>query len=325
MPGFECFDTQDIAPSRRLEYWNDLACNTFTPIVADATDIRHFSPSLIRGKLGDLRIGVVSSSPSIVHHGREHVARTREALFFLQVQLTGNSVNRQDGREAVLSAGDFTVFDATRPYQMVFQAPNKVLVIGIPAALLQRQVASPESIVARRMQYEESVNQLLSDFAYGLWRQCLCAELQQVASNLSSALLNLIGSAYARHAQPAADSSAHLESLRLRIIHFIEDNLGDSDLSPAKIAAMLRTSPRYVHTIFSRGGETVSQYIRRRRLEECARLLSNAPRGARTISDIAFDYGFASSTNFGKVFREQYGVTPTEYRRQHAVALQDRA
>ncbi len=325
MPGFECFDTQDLAPSRRLEYWNDLACNTFTPIVADATDIRHFSPSLVRGRLGDLRIGVVSSSPSIVHHGREHVARTREALFFLQVQLTGNSVNRQDGREAVLSAGDFTLFDATRPYQMLFQGPNKVLVIGIPAVLMQRQVVSPESIVARRMQYEESVNQLLSDFAYGLWRQCLCCELQPVAANLSSALLNLIGSAYARHAQPAADSSAHLESLRLRIIHFIEDNLSDGDLSPAKIATMLRTSPRYVHTIFSRGGETVSQYIRRRRLEECARLLSNAPRGARTISDIAFDYGFASSTNFGKVFREQYGVTPTEYRRQHAVALQERA
>ncbi len=175
------------------------------------------------------------------------------------------------------------------------------------------------------MQYEHSVNQLLSDFAYGLWRQCLCSDLHQVAPNLTSALLNLIGSAYSTQTPLTADSSAHLESLRLRIIHFIEDNLCDGDLSPAKIAAMLRTSPRYVHTIFSRSGETVSQYIRRRRLEECARLLSNAPRGGRTISDIAFDYGFASCTNFGKVFREQYGVTPTEYRRQHAVVLQEHA
>jgi AraC-like DNA-binding protein len=323
MTVFECFDTQDLAPSRRLEYWNDLACSTFTPIVADAADIRTFSPSLIRGRIGDLRIGAVRSSPSVVHHGREHVARTREALFFLQVQLTGNSVNRQDGREAILSAGDFTMFDATRPYEMLFHAPNEVLVIGIPAALMERQVASPESIVARRMQYDESVNRLLSDFAHGLWRQCLASDLQPVASNLTSALLNLVGSAYCDSSHTCADSSAHLESLRLRIIHFIEDNLCDCDLSPAKIAAMLRTSPRYVHTIFSRRGETVSQYIRRIRLEECARLLSSAPRGARTISDIAFDYGFASCTNFGKVFREQYGVTPTEYRRQHAAASRD--
>ena len=322
MSVFESFDTQGMAPGRRLEYWNDLACSTFTPIVADATDSRNFSPSLIRGRIGDLRIGAVSSSPSVVHHGREHVARTREALFFLQVQLTGNSVNRQDGREAILGAGDFTMFDATRPYQMLFEAPNKVLVIGIPAALMQRQVASPESVVARRMQYDESVNRLLSDFAHALWRQCLTTDLQPVAPNLVSALLNLVGGAYCARSQPCADGSAHLESLRLRIIHFIEDNLCDCDLSPAKIAAMLRTSPRYVHTIFSRRGETVSQYIRRRRLEECARLLANAPRGARTISDIAFDYGFASCTNFGKVFREQYGVTPTEYRRQHAAALQ---
>ncbi len=320
MTVLESFDTQAITPSRRLEYWNDLACSTFTPIVADAADIRDFSPSLIRGRIGDLRIGEVNSSPSIVHHGREHVARTREAVFFLQVQLTGNSVNRQDGREAVLSTGDFTMFDATRPYQMLFQAPNKVLVIGIPAALMQRQVASPESLVARHMRYDESVNRLLSDFAHALWRQCLTSDLQPVAANLTGALLNLVGSAYCVRSRVCSDSPSHLEALRLRIIRLIEENLCDCDLSPARIATLLRTSPRYVHTIFSRHGETVSQYIRRRRLEECARLLSSAPRGARTISDIAFDYGFASCTNFGKVFREQYGVTPTEYRRQHCLA-----
>jgi AraC-like DNA-binding protein len=173
------------------------------------------------------------------------------------------------------------------------------------------------------MRYDESVNRLLSDFAHALWRQCLTSDLQPVASNLTGALLNLVGSAYCASSQACGDSSTHLEALRLRIIRLIEENLCDCELSPAKIAAMLRTSPRYVHTIFSRRGETVSQYIRRRRLEECARLLANAPRGARTISDIAFDYGFASCTNFGKVFREQYGVTPTEYRRQHCAAAPD--
>jgi AraC family transcriptional activator of tynA and feaB len=70
-------------------------------------------------------------------------------------------------------------------------------------------------------------------------------------------------------------------------------------------------------SIFTRGDETVARYILRRRLPESARLLGAASRRARPVSGIASEHGFASSTNFGKAFRQRYGVTPTEYRREH--------
>jgi AraC family transcriptional regulator, positive regulator of tynA and feaB len=117
--------------------------------------------------------------------------------------------------------------------------------------------------------------------------------------------------------QSAEDGSAHMEAMRLRIVHYIERHLSDCDLSPQSIAVMLKISPRYVHTIFTRGDETVSRYILRRRLEESARVLCATSHRACSVSTIAFDHGFASCTNFGKVFREHYGVTPTEYRHEH--------
>ena len=61
--------------------------------------------------------------------------------------------------------------------------------------------------------------------------------------------------------------------------------------------------------------ETVTQYIQRRRLEECARALIDAPVRDRLVTEIAFDYGFNSLTHFGRVFRNQFGLTPSEYRR----------
>jgi AraC-like DNA-binding protein len=241
-------------------------------------------------------------------------------MFFLKIQVQGNARLCQDGREASLQVGDFALLDSTRPYHMTFDAPNKMVVFGIPDAVLRRQLAHPERLVAERMGYGETLNSLLSDFAMRLWRQCE-AETEGAASNLASALLNLTAAAYDKLADAHALGSAHLEALRLRIIHHIERHLGDCELSPKSIAAMLATSSRYVHSIFTRGDETVSRYILRRRLEESARLLASSSHRSRSVSTIAFDYGFASCTNFGKVFREHYGMTPTEYRLEHCEAM----
>ena len=56
-------------------------------------------------------------------------------------------------------------------------------------------------------------------------------------------------------------------------------------------------------------------FIVRRRLDECARALVCGAQRGRTITAIAFDYGFNSPTHFGRVFRAKFGLTPREYRR----------
>jgi len=316
MPGLESFSTAGLAVHARLDYWNGLHSTVMVPTVTDVTDMSCFAPSMTRSGVGGLWVAQMYSSSSVVHHAREHVARTQEELFFLKVQLEGSARFSQDGREASLQAGDFTLIDSTRPYHMTFDAPNKMLVFGIPHALLKRQLANPERLVGTGMGYDDNLNSILSDFALRLWRQCGLG-INGSAGNLASALLSLVAASYDKLAEARALGSTHLEALRLRIIHHIERHLGDCDLSPASIAAMLATSSRYVHSIFTRGDETVSRYILRRRLEESARLLASTSHRSLSVSAIAFDHGFASCTNFGKVFREHYGMTPTEYRHEH--------
>lgn len=317
MPGLESFNTGSLPVHKRLDYWNELNSSTPSPTFTDTTELVNFCPSMVRTSVDRLWLGLVCSSASVVHHAREHVARTREALFFLKVQVQGCSRHQQDGRIAELEVGDFTLVDSTRPYQMSFEAANKVLVLGIADSMLRRHVAYPEGLVAIRMSGQESLNNILSDFAMGLWRQYSGLDVDSVGGNLVNALLSLTAAAYAGVADAHPVGSAHMEALRLRIIHYIEKHLDDSDLSPKSIAAMMARSCRYVHAIFTRGDETISRYILRRRLEECARILGSSAHRMRSISAIAFDYGFSSCTNFGKVFRERYGVTPTEYRQEH--------
>jgi AraC-like DNA-binding protein len=73
---------------------------------------------------------------------------------------------------------------------------------------------------------------------------------------------------------------------------------------------------RYLHHLFSDRDETVARYILRRRLEACARALQSGAQRGRTVTAIAFDYGFNSPTHFGRVFRAKFQMTPREFRRE---------
>jgi AraC family transcriptional regulator, positive regulator of tynA and feaB len=238
-------------------------------------------------------------------------------MFFLQMQLEGESINRQDGREAKLGPGDFTLCDTTRPYEMQFDTANRMFVVGIPDTLLRRHLASPERVVAIPMSGSAGLSGLLSQFLRDFWTRCRDDIDPIIVPRISRAILDLMASAYTALPQAQSDRSSLATSHRIRIVNFIEAHLGDPDLTPMRVAEACKMTPRYLHHLFSAESETVARYILRRRLEECSRALKIPAQRGRTVTSIAFDFGFNSPTHFGRVFRARYGVTPREYRRHH--------
>jgi AraC-like DNA-binding protein len=43
---------------------------------------------------------------------------------------------------------------------------------------------------------------------------------------------------------------------------------------------------------------------------------STASQGHRTMSDIAFSWGFSDLSHFGRSFKKAYGISASEYRNQ---------
>lgn len=317
MRRLETFSTTGLAAARRLEFWNDLTCSTFSPNVCDPRDLQCFEPRLSRAAVGQVLLSEVRSFPSVIRHTAEHVARSRKAMFFLHMQLDGRSGNRQEGREACLQAGDFALVDNTRPYQLAIEEPSTVLIVGIPDSLLRRHLPHPESVVALAVRRHDALAGLLVDMLGRLWALCN-SDVERLNDSIESALLSLIGAAYAGIPVARADGAGGSEWRRLRILRYVEEHLGDAELGPATIAVALRTTPRNVHMTFSQGEETLCRYILRRRLEECARILGERAHLGRTISDVALDLGFASLTHFGKVFHDHFGMTASEYRHERS-------
>jgi len=311
----ETFATDGLDPGRRLEFWNEIACNTFNPVVSDPVDLATFAASLTRTQIGALRISEVQSHPATILHTRSQVARTSHSSYFLVLQLEGTSLNRQRERDAYLQPGDFTLCCSMSPYEMVLPSTGRRLVMGMSEGLLRRHLASPDGVVGVLMCGNRGMSGLLSDFIRNLWA-CRHDDLDpSITMRMSYTVLDLIAAAYSTIPQARAEHSSLVSAHRARILSYIEAHLREADLSPTRIAQACRITTRYLHHLFCDDTETVTQFIQRRRLEECARVLIATPVNTRLVTEIAFDYGFNSLTHFGRVFRNQYGLTPSEYRR----------
>ena len=97
-----------------------------------------------------------------------------------------------------------------------------------------------------------------------------------------------------------------------RVIQYIEANLTDT-ISLADVAEVSCFSVYHFHRIFSAiMGETVNDYIVRRRLENAANLLIF--KTELSITQVALDSGFSSSANFSKAVKLHFGFSPSEIR-----------
>jgi AraC family transcriptional regulator, positive regulator of tynA and feaB len=106
-----------------------------------------------------------------------------------------------------------------------------------------------------------------------------------------------------------------------RVRAAIERRLSDPALDPAIVAAAAGISVRYANAVLAQQGTSLARLIQTRRLERCRKALGDLTQAHRSISDIAYFWGFSDMTHFGRRFRSAYGLLPSEYRRAHSPAV----
>ncbi|WP_308042277.1 helix-turn-helix transcriptional regulator [Streptomyces sp. 8L] len=80
------------------------------------------------------------------------------------------------------------------------------------------------------------------------------------------------------------------------------------------MAAAHFISTRYLHRVFQQHHRTVSDVIRRQRLDRCRRDLADPGQRAVPIAAIAMRWGYPRASDFTRAFRAAFGMTPSEYR-----------
>jgi len=101
--------------------------------------------------------------------------------------------------------------------------------------------------------------------------------------------------------------------LKLRAV--IESLLSNSALDAATVAAAAGISVRYANALLQEDDTSIMRLIQARRLARCRAALEDPLQNRRTVSEIAYGWGFSDMTHFGRIFKAAYGMLPSDYRR----------
>ena len=231
--------------------------------------------------------------------------------FFLCLPLSGGAMLSQHGRACALDPGDFGMLDAQSPYAIEISGGCDALWIRLPRSRLDWSSRTIRTLSARRVDGASGVGLLVSRYIRTLFEE-MPSVPGPSRSPLAAALVDLVSEAASvvtRVVRPFKPSGRKtLERARI----FIERNLGDEDLTPARIAAGVGISQRYLSELFAGEGITTMRHVTARRLERCREALGQETWQPGVITQLAFANGFVNLSSFNRLFKQTYGATPRQ-------------
>lgn len=107
------------------------------------------------------------------------------------------------------------------------------------------------------------------------------------------------------------DVPLHYNALVRKAVMFMRERYME-ELTLEAVSGHVHVSPSYFSRLFQKEtGQTFTEYATKLRLQEAVRLLGKTD---HAVYDIAERVGYRNARYFLKLFKETYGMTPTEYR-----------
>lgn len=315
MPQLSTFRAADtMSAPVGIARWRAAVAGSVVPLRIDAPDESAFSGRLARTVVDDVSLFDIVATPHVVRRTPELVGRDEARYYKLSLQLQGTAVLEQGGRTAELGPGDLAVYDTHQPYRLTFPGPNRAMVVMFPHALVDLPRDEIDRVTAVRFPSDVGLGRVINPFFVELGRN-----LDQLAGTGAGRLVHsaldllvtmLIQELHCRNGA-ANDPS---RSLAREVREYILDNLDDPGLTPSSVARAHHISTRHLYALFADGGEPVSAWIRSRRLECIRRDLLDPLHAARPVSRVAARWGLTDAAHFSRLFKAEYGESPTSYR-----------
>lgn len=307
--------TDNVEPSQRLAFWTDMVCNTYVQLDCDAAAGRSgIEGHIDADALATLQLSRVTATPQVVRRTAAKIARATEDYFLVSIQTQGEGTIVQDGRAARLAPGDFALYDSTRPYELHFEAPFQQYVLRLPGPTLRTTLRDTQSLTASTVSGQRGAGHLMIGMI-----QTLAADIgtlapesaAAVAESVTQILIAGLAGLPAARQQPVSHLTAyHREQIRA----CARARLRDPALSVASIAAQLQLSPSTLHRAWAGEACSIAEWIWSQRLDAARRDLCDPGLGARSVSDIAFSWGFNDAAHFSRAFRARFGCSARELR-----------
>jgi AraC-like DNA-binding protein len=304
-----------FAGAKQFEAFHHKVSERLLPVQVATEDVATFRARLRSASLGLVELNELwASNPFVARRTSRHIARTDTEYLKVSVQLSGVSVVSQGGQNITLRPGDFILYDTGRPYQISGTGAFHMQTLMFARDSLRLSSSQLQWLTTRRISGREGLGSLVAQYVAGLAQQ---VDTVGCASwHLANATLDLLAAAFAEQlAHTGRTNLGNGEAgLLLRVRTYIEHRLDDPDLDVASIAAAHHVSVRKLQKLFADREQTVTGWIRRRRIEHCRRDLANPVLAEQTVSSIATHWGLFDPAHFSRLFKSTYGLSPRDYR-----------
>lgn len=311
---FGSFSTDLVPVSDRLEAWRWNAQKICGDSRFQFPKQNPFHGSIEARRVAGLELTLFSSSPVCFQKFPVVGLNSESRACIVITQLAGVRRYCQDSKVAVLKRGDTTLIDSGRSWSSDCQGDCTRLYLRAPYFLMEGRLGLKPLPIARRISGNSGLGTMLFGLSTSLYREAEELTSEEGAAAVA-AYFKILSACLGEWKQKPPDVK-HAEVLWARIATYIEAHLPETDLGPAKIASAMGISVRHVHRVFSSKGCTIADWIRERRLRQCHSDLSDPRLTQKSITEIAFFWGFNDSAHFSRSFKQLYGVCPREHRTQ---------
>ena len=311
-----CFSTNDVHPRDRFAYWHDVACKTLVKHHSRPQDQHTFGAEIRATAISDIELVVLENTALSVDHTLQHIRHAEGDELFVCRQVAGELALEQAGRHVLLKHGDMTLLDPLLPYVGRFSADSKLLVLKVPRDALEARIGRTRHITARAIKPIDGDCSLASAFLGMLPRHLpglsLTGEEMVKHQALDLVAVSLAGAMKTQ--KPRVSSAKELALVSLHAA--IDSRLSEHDLDGEKVAAAAGISIRYANSVLAEDDTSLMRLIQAKRLARCRMALEDEAQAHRTISEIAYAWGFSDMTHFGRKFRAAYGLLPGDCRKK---------
>lgn len=305
--------TDQVAAPERAGFWSDWINRLFCGLQSDLYGDTVFDGRMATVHAGDIVLTRLEANRHRVMRSASLARASDTGYLKIVAPYLGCAGVEQNGREAWVTPDQWSIYDTTDSYAVANPVRVEHLIVMVPKARLVERGLALDPLMARRLGGSGGVARLALETMRSAYRE-LPGMSEAAARGVGDAITQFVHLSMLDLAG-IGTAVTQREALRERIKQLVNERLGDPQLSVDGIAQSLNCSRRHLYNAFSEEPDGVAGYILRRRLEACRQSLADSHNERRSITDIAFSFGFSNMAHFSRVFRSHQGVPPSDYRR----------